>query len=307
MQVEWLVTFIAVIDKGGFSAAAAARARSQSSVSTHIALLERVVGASLFDRNQRPVQLTDAGRLFESHARAMLDQWDMGRYAVAALHGVVQGKVTLGAYASAGSTFVPSVVTNLMNRHRQVGVKIYESWVAGLDQALISGKADALIRPHYPELDPEEFEICPLWREDMVLLVHTAHRLADEGGPIPMQHLGNERLIIGGKHLRQATEASLLLGTAGVETSIAHVTDQPQTLVGMVRAGMGIGFANRLVLEGADRNDIAVLRTDPPQSRTVNAVRRVRSRPSPAAAALWDELMLTPVPADTVDLRTDVA
>ena len=54
MELDWLRTFLAVLDRGGFSAAAAQVHRSQSRVSAHIAALERELGVTLIDRSRRP-------------------------------------------------------------------------------------------------------------------------------------------------------------------------------------------------------------------------------------------------------------
>ncbi|MBO0872281.1 MAG: LysR family transcriptional regulator [Pseudonocardia sp.] len=71
-NLDWLETFLAVTDSGGFSAPAQAVHRSQSRVSSHVTSLEQALGARLFDRGHRPVLLTDAGEAFLPHAREVL-------------------------------------------------------------------------------------------------------------------------------------------------------------------------------------------------------------------------------------------
>jgi DNA-binding transcriptional LysR family regulator len=53
VQIEWIHAFLAVVDRGGFTAAAVHLYRSQGRISSHIASLERELGAQLFDRDQR--------------------------------------------------------------------------------------------------------------------------------------------------------------------------------------------------------------------------------------------------------------
>lgn len=50
LRLEWLVSFLAVVESGGFGAAAEETHRSQPRVSSHVAALERTVGVLLFDR-----------------------------------------------------------------------------------------------------------------------------------------------------------------------------------------------------------------------------------------------------------------
>ena len=60
--IEQLRAFVAAAEKGSFSAAARSLGRAQSVVSTHIAMLEDILGVELFDRSFRSPVLTEAGR-----------------------------------------------------------------------------------------------------------------------------------------------------------------------------------------------------------------------------------------------------
>ena len=62
VELDWLETFLAVVDRGGFTAASAQVHRSQSRVSAHIAALERDLGVRLVDRTHRPARLDRGGR-----------------------------------------------------------------------------------------------------------------------------------------------------------------------------------------------------------------------------------------------------
>ena len=72
--IEQLRAFIAAAEKGSFSAAARSLGRAQSVVSTHIAMLEDILGVELFDRSSRSPVLTDAGRDLLPEANAVLRQ-----------------------------------------------------------------------------------------------------------------------------------------------------------------------------------------------------------------------------------------
>ena len=74
VELDWLETFLAVVDRGGFAAASEAVHRSQSRVSAHIAALERDLGVRLIDRAHRPARLTAAGEVFARHAREKASQ-----------------------------------------------------------------------------------------------------------------------------------------------------------------------------------------------------------------------------------------
>src|SRR4051795_2217969 len=85
VELAWLETLLAVVDRGGFTAASATLHRSQSRVSGHIAALERELGVRLFDRSRRPTTLTPAGEVFLPYARAAVQNIGSAKAALCAL------------------------------------------------------------------------------------------------------------------------------------------------------------------------------------------------------------------------------
>jgi DNA-binding transcriptional LysR family regulator len=91
MELDWLETLLAVVDRGAFTAASEQLHRSQSRVSAHIAALERDLGVRLIDRTRRPATLTAAGKVFTRHAREIVVGVGSARSAVGAVRGLDQG------------------------------------------------------------------------------------------------------------------------------------------------------------------------------------------------------------------------
>src|ERR1700744_5079799 len=88
LTLDQLRLFLAVVDAGGFSAAARALKRAQSAVSYGVANLERQLSTVLFDRSGRKPTLTHAGEELGAEARAVSAQADRLR---ARAHGIAQG------------------------------------------------------------------------------------------------------------------------------------------------------------------------------------------------------------------------
>ncbi len=72
-RFEQMITFVRVIDAGGFSAAAKTLGATQSSVSKTISALETRLGARLLNRTTRALSLTHEGRRYLDGARTALD------------------------------------------------------------------------------------------------------------------------------------------------------------------------------------------------------------------------------------------
>ncbi|MBA2451972.1 MAG: LysR family transcriptional regulator [Chloroflexia bacterium] len=99
--------FVVIAEAGSFTRAATALHVSQPAISRRIELLERELGAPLFERIHSGVRLTDAGAAFLPHARRVLATVRDGAAAVHALETGESGVVTLalvGTLASTGLT-----------------------------------------------------------------------------------------------------------------------------------------------------------------------------------------------------------
>ncbi|GAA1846230.1 LysR substrate-binding domain-containing protein [Pseudonocardia alni subsp. carboxydivorans] len=303
MQIEWIHAFLAVVDRGGFTAAAVHLYRSQGRISSHIASLERELGAQLFDRDQRPARLTAAGEALVTHARAMVEELDAGRAAMASVQGLIRGDVTLATYPSAGAAFVPEVLRRFSEDFPGIRVELVEQAVRGIDRALDQGPALLAVRPTLPPpRSTHSLSHRLLWREPMCLVVPSGHRLADQE-TAALADLRGEQLVVSGHDLRYDTEAFRLLTRESIEPRIRFLSDQPQILVGLVRSGLALGFTNRLAIDSVRTDGVAVVGVSPRVYREVGVYWAPALAGSPAASALLETLLGTPVPDTTTDLR----
>ncbi|GAA3675952.1 LysR family transcriptional regulator [Nonomuraea antimicrobica] len=307
VRLEWFVSFLGVIDTGSFSAAAEAVHRSQPRVSTHVAALEREAGVSLFDRSKRPVELTEAGAVLAEHARAILHQLGDAEAAMAARRGSARRVVTLGSHPSAGAAFVPRLLEHLARTRPAIRVVLVERATLELDAALTAGEIDVYLRPMAPPAGPS-VRWRPLWHETLAVVHPPDHPLAALPDPLPVATVAAYPLITIG---RLGSSAALGFETyqafreQGFEPEAVQATNQPQTLISLVRANLGIGVTNRLAVSTADTRGVRVRRLDAPGGRRV-AVHWDATRPlTPAARTLLREILATPVPPDTEPLVSD--
>ncbi len=76
LEAYRLKVFKAVLDEGSFTAAARALGISQPAVSQNIALLEKVAGGPMFDRERGRISLNERGRVFKIYAERILRDYD---------------------------------------------------------------------------------------------------------------------------------------------------------------------------------------------------------------------------------------
>jgi DNA-binding transcriptional LysR family regulator len=304
MQLDWLRTFVAVVDHQGFSAASDAIYRSQSRVSAHVAALEKELGAVLIDRQLRPVELTDYGRAFIASARRILEELEAGQTAVDAVDGLMTGSVTLGTYPSAGATFVPSVLRAAVDEFPDVHIGLAERATWALDDGLVSGGVDLSLRPLRPVSRFPDLRHRVLWRERLQVVAPLDHPLAETDEPVPLAAIGGDSLIVTGNDFKHDSEPYAALVERGVDPRVVHCSDQPQTLVELVRSGLGLGLTNELALRIAHTDGVHLREVaDPHMLRHVGVFWSGQRQPSRATQAMLDLIMRVPLPDGVLDVR----
>ncbi|MCX5530161.1 LysR family transcriptional regulator [Streptomyces sp. NBC_00006] len=304
LRLEWLVSFLGVVDTGSFSAAAELTHRSQPRVSMHVAALEREAGVPLFDRDRRPVTPTDAGAVLAEHARAILRRLAGAEAAMAGYRGAARGVVTLGSYPSASVAFVPQLLERMARTRPAIKVVLVERSTLELDAALASGEVDICLRPMAPPPGPS-VESRPLWWEGLIAVHPPDHLLAELPEPLPLAAVAAHPLItIGrlGSSEAMGFETYRAFSERGLEPNAVQATNQPQTLISLVRSGLGIGVTNLLAVATADTSGVVARKLDVPCGRRV-AVHWSTTRPlTPPARTLLREIEASEAPPGTRDL-----
>lgn len=310
VRLEWFVSFLAVIDTGSFIGAAEATHRSQPRVSMHVASLEREAGVPLFNRRKRPVELTDAGAALAEHARSILSELESAEAAMAPRRGGARGVVTLGSHPSASAAFVPPVLEESAGANPEVKVVLLERSTLELDEALVNGEVDIYLRPMAPPPAVPSVRSRPLWREPLVVIHPPGHPLAEFPEPLAITDMSAHPLItIGRLEAPEAVgfESYKIFRERGYELDPVQATNQPQTLMALVRQGLGVGVTNGLAAHISDTSGLHVRTLEGRCGRRV-AVHWDASRPlTPAARHLFGRILAAPLPPGTEPLSEATA
>jgi DNA-binding transcriptional LysR family regulator len=266
LKVSWLRSFLAVAERGGFGAATSTLHLSQSRVSAHISGLEELLGFALFERRVRPTALTVPGRIFAGYAKRALEELQEGVESARAALGPGFAHLAVGSYPSVSSLFLPSVLASLRTSHPELSIELVEGTAASLEAALSSGTVEVAFRPLQPPVRDPRLTTQALWREAIVavmrdddaLAAQTTVGIADLEGRALIGNPSGSRDEGGGFDLRHAA------GDAADTLSVAYLTDQPTTLVALVRAAFGVGVISQLALATANTEGLAVRPIDSP-------------------------------------------
>lgn len=251
-----LKVFLAVAEAQNLSRGAARCYLSPSSVSLRLKGLEEAIGAPLFRRRARGVELTQAGTVMLEHVRRCLAQLEQMHADLLPFAQGVKGHITLFANNNAISSHLPADLARFFARHPAVRITLEERPSPDIVAAVVAGRADlgvvAVDQPH-PEL-----RYLPYREDELVLLVPRSSPLATRGSinfgaclSEPFVSLQSGMAL----HTFLANHAVALGGKLDIRVQVSGY----RAIAQLVASGAGIGVVPRSALEAADRQHLAVL------------------------------------------------
>lgn len=123
-RFEDLRALVAVVSAGGFAAGADRLGVAKSAVSRRIRELEDRLGARLFDRTTRRVQLTDAGRAFHDRAVELLAGLHEAEESASSASGELKGRIRVAAPVSFTVHCLAPAIGRFLERHPAVTLSV---------------------------------------------------------------------------------------------------------------------------------------------------------------------------------------
>lgn len=150
---------------------------SQSAVSQAVSRLEDMLGQPLFLRTAHGMLPTDAGRRWIERFGRVLAELRHIPEDVAALAGVVEGTVTIGALPLARTQLLPLAITSVLQRHPRLQVSSLESPYGELTAGLLSGRIDFIVGA-LRNAPGGAFSVHALFQDQAALVARAGHPLA---------------------------------------------------------------------------------------------------------------------------------
>lgn len=119
-KLRAMASFVRIVDGGSLTAAATALGTSLPSMVRTLAALERALGVTLLTRTTRRLHLTDEGRQYLEHCRAILAQVHEADEALHARRAAPRGRLAVTASVLFGRRYVAPLMTEFLKRHADV-------------------------------------------------------------------------------------------------------------------------------------------------------------------------------------------
>lgn len=242
MELRHLRYFIAVAEELHFGRAAQVLGISQPPLSQQIQALEQEVGARLFERTNRRVELSEAGRLFLHEARLVLAQVDKAADVARRAQLGELGELKIGFTSSAPfNSTIPQAIFAFRQAFPAVHLNLREMSSTEVAESLVDESIQVgLMRP-LPL--PDSLSVIELMREPLVAVLNADHPLVEgsERG-LHLAQLAEEPFVFFPRTYGSGLYAQLLnlARDAGFSPHFAQEAGEAMTIIGLVAAGLGV-------------------------------------------------------------------
>lgn len=285
MELRQLEYFVAVAEESHFTRAARRLHVAQSGLSASIRSLERELGAPLFLRSTRQVELTPSGRALLVEARRALSATDAAKDAVAAVQGLLRGSLAIGSLQCLHVVHLPAVLARFVAAHPGLDIRLRQGGSAELIEQVRAGRLD-LAFVSRPARCPDDVIVGSLASEPLVLACAPDHPLAARD-LVDLTELRAERFVDFHPDWGTRDLVESALAAAGVERRVALEVTDVHSLLDLVTFGLGVAVVPQSFSVKTDRVRFVGLAGTVPAWETVT----VTSDPTgTAAAALLHEV-----------------
>jgi LysR family carnitine catabolism transcriptional activator len=272
LELRRLRLFVGVAREGSFSACARSHGLSQPALSRVILQLEDHLGARLFDRDTRTLQLTPAGEALLPIAERLLRDAGLGFDQIAQFIKGGRGRLAIAALPSLAAIRLPAAIAGFIREWPDVDFEVLDGLSERVESAVADGRADlGLAIPPAPERDLDYQEIV---QDPFGLVCPHDHPFAQD--PAPAWSLLTEAPFIAmSSHssVRRMTDAAFVqIGTpVQPRYECAHLS----TAGALIAQGLGVSALPRLALPLLGPVDLAwTPLSEPALSRSIGIVTR---------------------------------
>ena len=253
MNINYLRTFLTVLETGSFSAAARMLGLTQPAVSMQIQALEDYFGTKLLERRGRGLELTRAGELAVQNVSHLLELMDSTRKEIDEMTSEVTGPLLLGASTVPGEHLCPLLLGLFLRRYPRVRPRLLIENTSVIVGKLERYEVDLALVGAAPKQAGIRAEA--VFQDELVLVVHPKHRFV-ELEQITLEEFCREPLIVrppgSASRLfveRELQQRSISMGRLSVVLEVGTSL----AALNAVEAGIGVSLVSAFVAEKALR------------------------------------------------------
>lgn len=239
MEIRHFVTFKKIVELGSFTKAAENLGYAQSTVTSHIQILEEKLGGRLFDRIGKKVLLTNLGLKLLDYSSELLNVYE--KIENISKEGIVpQGVLRIGALGSLTVYRLSMVFKEYKKKYPQVDIFLKTGPGEELKEGLLKGELDIVFLLE-PEIDEPDLIAEKLLEEEMAIIYPSDYHLEKE------INISNKHTFLFAPNYRKVFEN--YLEEKGILVQNSMEIEGVETIKRCVISGIGISFLPLFTLQ----------------------------------------------------------
>ncbi len=277
MELRQLKYFLATAEELHFRRAAELVHVAQPALSQQIHQLEEEIGVALFERNNRRVSLTPAGRIFYERVKVVVDNACKALQDARSVGRGDAGTLTIGFISTAAMSVLPAVLQFIKERFPSAEIDLRELDPSHQIDALQLGQLDFGFT--ISEILDEEFLVRRVGREKLIAALPAGPRFSALE-KVDLKTLAAETTIVPNRYSRRGYYETVMVGYrgGGVVPSRIQCVRMIQTSLVLVGAGLGIALVPESFTHIQMRGVIYRPLADPVPSVDISMVWRKESK-----------------------------
>ncbi|MGS2744976.1 LysR family transcriptional regulator [Halomonas sp. LS-001] len=274
---------LAILDTGGFHAAAKQLHRSQPAVSMAVRDLEERLGQPLFEKGSGKAQLTPFGQWCEPRFRELVAHHDRVCRDALAIARQQRGRVDIAAVPSVASRLMPTLLAGFLDAYPGIDISLQDGHSERVNEMVLKGEVELGITSLWIPDDTLCFDA--LLQDDIGVVCRNDHPLAHQEAlhwralkPYTLIRNGTSRMLEGSPAAELLTHSTLYISNM-------------ISLTAMLEAGIGVTTLPRLAFQEEHERLRFIPLATPHLKRRIGLLRRSRQSLSPAADAMYGYLL----------------
>ena len=262
MELRHLRYFVAVAEELNFHRAAERLSMAQPPLSQQIHDLESELGVVLFDRTNRMVRLTAAGRVFLEDTYNVLTQTEQAVHRVQRASKGELGRLTIGYTSLIYNPLFPAILRLHRKRYPDVELTLHDLVTFEQMQQLRTNILDVSFATHATQavttMQQEILDQEPVWHEALGALLPADNALVEQPH-LSLAALANEPWIWFARQYDPTTYDYMmrLFEQVGFLPNIIQEINQQQVILSLIAAGFGVSLAPKSTPGIAGNKDVA--------------------------------------------------
>lgn len=242
MDYKYIRLITAIVEAGSLSKAAEELHLTQSALSHQLKELESQENMLFFDRANRRLTLTAAGRIVYESGRTILMELNKMDASLKSISSENTGKIRVMAACTSSYHWLAGVLNDYKAEYPQVEVEIVLDSKGDPIQEILKGRVDVVVMVSLEENELIHYE--KLFDDELVAVFSNAHRFSTKSYVIA-KDFKEEHLIIHSYPLNTVVFYEKVLKPKGVEPAKISALPLTEATIELIKAGYGVAVMPR--------------------------------------------------------------